>query len=108
MSGRYSLDYVKRTYGVPVKRGQRVIHEGEHGTVTSGDGAHVRVRFDGRAFSVPCHPLSLDYGDGVDPGARLAVRNAQIDIWNDRLNGRITETEYRERFMAAQLGEAGE
>lgn len=81
-----SLDYVKEQYGVPVKRGMRVIHEGSHGVVTCGDGAHVRVRFDGEKFSRPCHPLSLDYGDGVKPDDRLAERNARIEEWNRELN----------------------
>lgn len=92
-SGRWSLDYVKRNYGVPVKRGQRVTHEGDQGVVTCGDGAHVRVRFDGEKFSRPCHPLSLDYGDGIEPGDRLAERNARIEAWNDRLNGRARADE---------------
>lgn len=100
--GRYSLDYVRDTYGVPVRRGQRVIHEDrDHGVVTCGDGAHVRVRFDGEKHSSRCHPLSLDYGDGVRPDDRLAQRNAQIEAWNDRLNGRITQQEYAERWAAA-------
>jgi hypothetical protein len=101
MSGHRSLDYVRSTYGVPVRRGMRVIHEdGKPGTVTCGDGAHVRVRFDDESFSVPCHPLSLDYGDGVRPADRLALRNAQIDVFNDRLNQRITAQEYQDRMRA--------
>jgi hypothetical protein len=96
--GHYSLNYVKREYGVPARRGQRVIHDGrEYGTVTSGDGPYVRVRFDGRRHSVPCHPLSLDYLDGIAPEDRLARRNARIDVWNDHLNGRITVEQYRQR-----------
>lgn len=97
-----SLAYVRDTYGVPARRGMRVIHEGrDHGVITSGTGAHVRVRFDGEKHSVPCHPLSLDYGDGVDPEARLAERNRRIDVWNDRLNGRITAEEYSQQMLAA-------
>jgi hypothetical protein len=107
MSGSRSLNYVRETYGVPVKRGQRVLHDSrEWGVVTSGDGARVRVRFDGERHSSPCHPLSLDYGDGVSPADRLALQNARIDVWNDRLNGRITAEEYRER-MASPLGTRG-
>lgn len=86
--GRWSLDYVRRNYGVPVKRGMRVVHHGDCGTVTCGDGQYVRVRFDGRRRSDRCHPLSLDYGDGVKPEDRLAEHNARIEAWNDRLNGR--------------------
>lgn len=93
-----SLPYIRERYGVPVKRGQRVTHGKDTGTVTSGRGAHVRVRFDGRNFSVPCHPLSLDYGDGVDPEARTARQNERIDVWNDRLNDRISGEEYVRRM----------
>lgn len=96
--GRYSFDHVKDKYGVPVKRGQRVIHDGEVGTVTCGDGPYVRVRFDRHRRAVPCHPLSLDYGDGIAPAARLAWHNARITAWNDRLNQRITLDEYRARM----------
>ncbi len=96
-----SLDYVKRTYGVPVQAGQRVTHEGrDHGTVVGGDGAHVSVLFDGEKHPAPCHPLSLDYGDGISPNERTARQNARIDIWNDRLNGRITAEQYAARMTA--------
>lgn len=96
------LQYVKDHYGVPVEVGQRVIHERrDHGTVVGGDGAHVSVLFDGEGHPAPCHPLSLDYGDGTSPDDRLAQRNARIDIWNDRLNGRITQQEYTERWEVA-------
>lgn len=82
-----SLSYVREQYGVPAKRGMRVIHEGrDHGIITCGTGAHVRVRFEGDKYSVPCHPLSLDYLDGVKPEDRLAERNAAIDAWNRWLN----------------------
>jgi hypothetical protein len=83
-----SLDYVKRVYGVPVRRGMRVVHEGDSGVVTCGDAQYVRVRFDGDRHSCRCHPLSLDYGDGIKPADRLAEQNAAIDAWNDQLNGR--------------------
>jgi hypothetical protein len=97
------LQYVKDTYGVPVEVGQRVIHGRDHGTVIGGDGARVSVLFDGEKHPAPCHPLSLDYGDGTSPGDRLAQRNARIDIWNDRLSGRITQREYAERWVAAAI-----
>ncbi len=51
-----SFDYVKRAYGVPVARGRRVLFDGKPGVVTSGSGAHIRVRLDGAKHSVPCHP----------------------------------------------------
>ena len=51
-----SFDYVKRVYGVPAARGRRVLFNRALGVVTSGDGAHIRVRLDGAKNSVPCHP----------------------------------------------------
>lgn len=102
MSGSNGMADIRERYGVPAARGRRVIHDGcESGVITSSDGAHIRVRFDGERRSASCHPLSLDYGDGVVPAKRLAQRNARIDIWNDRLNGRITQQEYAMRWAAA-------
>jgi len=53
------MDYVRKTYGVSVKRGQRIAFElsGERrlGTVT-GATHYVRVRFDGQQHSVNIHP----------------------------------------------------
>ncbi len=98
MSGRRSLEYVKEKYGVPVKRGMRVgTYRGE-GVVTCGNGAHIRVRIDGEKNSGSHHPLALDYFDGITPDERLAHHNARIEVWNDRLNGRITDEEYAERM----------
>ncbi|MDX8151122.1 hypothetical protein SK069_05920 [Patulibacter brassicae] len=99
MSGRYSLDYVREKYGVPVKRGQRVRvskGRGAEGVVTSGDAQYVRVRLDGEKRSGRYHPLDLDYGDGVAPQDRLDAHNAAIDAWNARLraagSGRSQDT----------------
>lgn len=54
-----SMDYVRKTYGVSVKRGQRVAFEyaGERrlGTVASAN-QYVRVRFDGTRHAVNIHP----------------------------------------------------
>jgi hypothetical protein len=54
-----SMDYVRRTYGVDVKRGQRVAFgAGERrqlGTVT-GASHYVHVRFDGQRHSMNVHP----------------------------------------------------
>ena len=82
-----SLDWVREQYDVPARRGMRVVHEGrDRGVITCADAQYVRVRFDGEKCSSRCHPLSLDYGDGVKPEDRLAARNAAIDAWNARLN----------------------
>lgn len=86
MSGRYSLDYVRSYYGVPAKRGMRVIADGKPGVITSGDGAHIRIRLDGEKRSGRWHPLwRMDYGDGIDYGAAF---DARIEDFNDWLNRR--------------------
>lgn len=51
-----SADYVRRTYGVPAKRGGRVIVDGQEGVITSFTDAYLRVRFDGDKHSMPAHP----------------------------------------------------
>lgn len=61
-----AYDYIKRTYGVEPKIGARVRHTetDKFGKITreKPSAAHyVNVMFDGRGFSVPCHPTALDY-----------------------------------------------
>lgn len=51
-----SLDYIRRHYDVPAKRGQRVIVDGHPGRIVGARGPHLRVRFDGQTRTVPCHP----------------------------------------------------
>lgn len=51
-----SAEYVRRTYGVPAKRGGRVIVDGREGVITSFRGAVLMVRLDGEARPVPAHP----------------------------------------------------
>lgn len=61
-----SYDYVRRTYGVDPKVGQRVRHTeiDRYGVITpenKGFGHYVRVRFDGRKYADNCHPTALEY-----------------------------------------------
>lgn len=56
-----SFDYIRRTYKVPAKRGQRVrmlwaAGEPAYGVIKSADGPYVRVLFDGDSRSKRCHP----------------------------------------------------
>jgi hypothetical protein len=58
--------YINRTYGLSIKRGSRVEYTGNpdphkpiprQGSVTSADGAHINIRFDGdKKPSGPFHP----------------------------------------------------
>lgn len=51
-----SMAYIRRHYGVPAKRGVRVIANGRPGTITSADGARLRVRLAGDTRSTVHHP----------------------------------------------------
>lgn len=61
-----SMDYIRKTYGVPAKRGGRVEYTGcgapERGTITSADGAYLCIRLDGLKRAAHFHPtLKLRY-----------------------------------------------
>lgn len=51
-----SVEYIRRVYEVPAKRGMRVTVNGKPGVIASFRGAYIMVRFDGAKHSVPCHP----------------------------------------------------
>jgi hypothetical protein len=56
------MKLVRKFYRVPAKRGGRVRYTGEGkdkpelGTITGSDGAHLRIRLDGRKISLIFHP----------------------------------------------------
>lgn len=61
-----SYDYIKRAYAVTPTVGERVRHTvtGNSGIIAREDrsqGHYVQVKFDGRKFASPCHPLELEY-----------------------------------------------
>lgn len=43
-----SFDYIRKSYGVPAKRGARVTYEGNPAVITSSKGKYIRLRFDGK------------------------------------------------------------
>lgn len=49
-------EYVRRYYGVPAKRGMRVIADGKPGVITSFRDARINVRLDGEKRPAPWHP----------------------------------------------------
>lgn len=55
-----SMDYIRKTYSVPAKRGGRVEYTGcgavERGTITSADGAYLCIRLDGAKQAAHFHP----------------------------------------------------
>lgn len=53
------FDYVRRTYGVPVKRGAVVEFNGQLGVITASAGHYVRARLVGDSRSRHFHPIDL-------------------------------------------------
>lgn len=55
-----SMAYIRKTYGLTVKCGDRVEYTGgtapQAGIVTGASGAHLMVRLDDRRDSAPFHP----------------------------------------------------
>ncbi|MBB3665963.1 hypothetical protein FB384_004922 [Prauserella sediminis] len=52
-----SLDYIRRHYGVPAKRGGRIRdYQGRSGVITGAADASLTVRLDGERRSVRYHP----------------------------------------------------
>jgi hypothetical protein len=70
-----SFDYVRKTYGVPAKRGMRVRfttkHSDRFGTITRAT-HYVWVRFDGSRGELPVHPtdpyLTYSPAEGRESG----------------------------------------
>lgn len=54
------FQYVRDTYGVPAKRGGRVVYQGKEGTITSAT-HYVHVRLDGEKTPRRYHPKDLVY-----------------------------------------------
>ena len=50
------FSYIRDTYGVDPRLGQRVRVNGKLGVVKKGMGNYVGVLFDGSKKVVPCHP----------------------------------------------------
>lgn len=55
-----TMEYIRKTYHVPAKRGGRVRYTGGptpiDGTITSASGPYIRVRLDDRKMTVRLHP----------------------------------------------------
>lgn len=50
------MAWVRQYYGVPAKRGGKVLFEGRPAVITSTRGPHLRIRLDGERRSIPIHP----------------------------------------------------
>jgi hypothetical protein len=72
------MDYIRRYYGVPAKRGGRIKFQGKPGVITSagrGD-ARLNIRLDGDKHTLPVHPTwEMEYEDAApDAGAETEGR----------------------------------
>lgn len=55
-----SIEWIRKNYGVPAKRGGRVEYSGEAvpqlGTICGASGSHLSIRLDGVKHTMPFHP----------------------------------------------------
>ncbi len=51
-----SADYVRRTYGIDYRTGERVVVDGKPGVIVSFPDQYLGVRFDGEKRTSRCHP----------------------------------------------------
>ena len=51
-----TAEYVRRTYGVNYKRGDRLVMDGRPGVLVSFPGQYLGIRFDGDTHVSRCHP----------------------------------------------------
>ena len=54
------MNWIRKTYNVPAKRGGRVVYSGgsddRYGTITGSRGQYLLIRLDGDKASLPYHP----------------------------------------------------
>ncbi|WHT20957.1 hypothetical protein N8J89_07800 [Crossiella sp. CA-258035] len=50
------MAWIREHYGVPAKRGGRILFEGKPAVITSARHGGLRVRLDGEKRSIPIHP----------------------------------------------------
>lgn len=66
-----SIDWIRKNYRVPARRGGRVEYTGEkwpqRGTICGASGSHLSIRLDGVKHTMPFHPTwELRYLDEPD------------------------------------------
>jgi len=50
------MEYIRKYYGVPAKRGGRIKFKGKPGTIVGSDRSYLRIRFDGEKAIYTYHP----------------------------------------------------
>jgi len=51
-----TMAYIRDFYGVPAKRGEKVLYKGKHGIITRSKNAYLWVRMDEVDISLLVHP----------------------------------------------------
>ena len=59
INNEYGL--IRKSYGVPAKRGGIVFYEGKVGHITSAKNSYLRVKFPEMKRPLIFHPKSVDY-----------------------------------------------
>ena len=49
-----SMEYIRKTYKVPAKRGMKILFRGKPAEIVGASGPHLRIKLDG--MIVPIHP----------------------------------------------------
>lgn len=57
-----SMEYIRKTYGVPAKRGARIRYnppgDTQFGTIVGSSGAYLKIRIDGDKVALRWHPTT--------------------------------------------------
>lgn len=51
-----TMEYIRKTYKVPAKRGGRIVFNGLPGRIVGHRSSHLRVRIDGSKRPITVHP----------------------------------------------------
>jgi hypothetical protein len=80
-----SIEWVRKTYRVPAKRGGRIEYTGEKepqlGTICGASGGHLSIRLDGCKHTMPFHPtweiryLAAEYMAEITKPLPQSVKN---------------------------------
>jgi len=78
-----SIEWIRKNYGVPAKRGMRVEYTGdgkpELGTICGARGAHLSIRMDSVKHAMPFHPTwKLRYLDAERPDDTLGYAKGEL------------------------------
>lgn len=82
-----SLERIRSLYGVPAKRGARVVYFGDgklaRGVVTGSAHMYIRVRLDGERRSGRYHPTwMLDYEDAPSLAVYIPAKDDPANVAN--------------------------